>query len=277
MSSRSSRPVIPARVRDFVFDIDGCLAVGAEPVPGALEALHDLHRRGHRFVLFTNDSLRSSAEWAARAAAMGFSFPDLRVITAGELLAQLVGERFRGGRAFVVGSEALAAEVSARGVEVVPADRARGADVVVVARDPGFNYETMTAAVRALLAGAALVTASMARTIPAPDGPVPGTGATTAALAFAADVEPVVAGKPSALAGRLCLEIAGFDRRSTAFVGDDPELDVATARSARAFSILVLTGTARPDDVDGLPARLRPDAVLPSVADLPAALEGRGS
>ncbi len=267
--------MIPARIRDFVFDIDGCLAVGGEPIPGALEALEDLRRRGHRFVLFTNDSLRSSAEWTEKAVAMGFSFPGLRVITAGELLAQLVADRFSGGRAFLVGSESVARELAARGIALLGADRAPEADVVVVARDPGFEYSTMTAAVRALLAGAALVTASMARTIPAPDGPVPGTGATTTALAFAADVKPVVAGKPSALAARLCLEIAGFDRRSTAFVGDDPELDVATARAARAFSILVLTGTAGPDEVDALPPRLRPDVVLGSVADLPGALDGR--
>jgi HAD superfamily hydrolase (TIGR01450 family) len=266
--------MIPARIRDFVFDIDGCLAVGSEPIPGALEALQELRRRGHRFVLFTNDSLRSSEEWGERVRGMGFAFPDLRVITAGELLAQLVSDRFPGGRAFVVGTESVAGQLSRRGIEVVGPGRAREADVVVVARDPGFDYATMTAALRALLAGAALFTASMARTIPAPDGPVPGTGATTAALAFAADVEPVVAGKPSALAARLCLEIAGFERGSTAFVGDDPELDVATARMAEAFSILVLTGTAGPGTVERLPAEVRPDAVLPSVAELPAALDG---
>lgn len=270
--------MIPARIRDFVFDIDGCLAIGAEPVPGAPQALEELRSRGHRFVLFTNDSLRSPAEWKERAADMGFAFPDLHVITAGELVAELVAERFPGGRAFLVGGESLARELSERGIEVVDPDGAPGADVVVVARDPGVDYGKMTAALRALLAGATLVTASMARTIPAPDGPVPGTGATTTALAFAAGAKPVVAGKPSALAARLCLRIAGFDRRSTAFVGDDAELDVATARLARAFSILVLTGAVRAGAVEALPPRLRPDVVLPSVADLPAALDrGRGT
>jgi len=266
--------MIPEAIRSFVFDIDGCLAVDGEPIEGTIEALRELGRRRRRFVMFTNDSLLSPTEWAGKVRSMGLDLPDLRVITAGELLVQLVAERRPGSRALVLGPETIASELRARGVEPVEPARAREADVVVVARDPGFDYETMTAGVRALLAGASLFTASMARTIPSRDGPVPGTGATTKALSFAGKARPVVAGKPSAVAARLCMRLAGFERAQTAFVGDDAELDVATGKLARAFTILVLSGTTRAEEVASLAPRLRPDIVVPSVADIPSLLEG---
>jgi ribonucleotide monophosphatase NagD (HAD superfamily) len=52
-------------------------------------------------------------------------------------------------------------------------------------------------------------------------------------------------------------------------VGDDPELDVHGARTAGLQSILVETGRYRP----GAEPSFRPDLVLPSVSQLPEALE----
>ncbi len=259
---------VPATISQFVFDIDGCLAVGSTPLPGAVETLAALRQRGYRFVLFTNDSLLSPDAWVRKVENLGFRFPDLRVLTAGQLAADWLAQRFPGGRVFVIGSEAMAEEVRRRGLEVLEAAHAAAAQAVLVARTPEFTYAQLTAGLRALRSGAALVTTSMARTIPAPDGPVPGTGALTSALAYAAQVEPVVLGKPSAVASQVCLTLAGFSADRCAFVGDDPALDVAAGKAVGAYSILVLTGTTREQDVPGLPEPHRPDLVLPSVRDL---------
>lgn len=263
---------IPARIREFVFDIDGCLAVGKTPVPGAVETLAALRERGYRFALFTNDSLLGPGAWTQKVAELGFRFPDLRVLTAGELAADWLAQRFPGGRVLVIGSEAMAEQVRQRGLEVLAASEAAPADAVLVARAPEFTYAQLTAGLRALKGGAVLVTTSMARTIPAPDGPVPGTGALTTALAYAAGVEPVVVGKPSALSAQVCLAMAGFEPSRCAFVGDDPSLDVAAAKALGVFSVLVLTGTARAEDVHRLPDDQKPDLVLPSVRELLEAL-----
>ena len=52
-------------------------------------------------------------------------------------------------------------------------------------------------------------------------------------------------------------------------VGDDPELDVRGAQSAGLRSVLVETGRYRP----GAEPFFQPDLVLPSVAQLPEALD----
>lgn len=270
---RMDRAMIPASIRSFVFDIDGCLAVDGEPIPGAIETLAGLRDRECQFVLLTNDSYLSSASWHHKVAGMGFDLPELVVITAGQILAQLAADRYPGGKALLFGSESIASEVQSKGLELVPKERGHEADVVLVARSPSFDYEDMTAGLRALRGGAGFLTASMARAIPSRDGLVPGTGATTTSMAFAARRRATVAGKPSALAARVCMEIAGFDRKQTVFVGDDVELDIATAKQARAFSVLVLTGATKAEDVKTIPKRLTPDVVAGSVGDILGLIE----
>ena len=269
-----ARAEIPARIRNFVFDIDGCLAVDGEPIPGAFETLATLRERGYGFVFLTNDSYLSTAAWQAKAITLGFDFPDLVVITAGQILVQLAADRYPGGKVLLFGSEALGREAEALGLKLLPTERGHEADVVLVARSPSFDYDDMTAGLRALRAGAGFITSSMARAIPSKGGPVPGTGATTQAMAFASRRRATIAGKPSALAARVCLQIAGFNREHTAFVGDDVELDIATAKRVGAFSILVLTGATRIEEVPQLRPLLVPDLVMDSVADVPKMLWG---
>ncbi len=263
-----AEPEIPSRIRNFVFDIDGCLAVDGEPIPGAFEILTELRSRGYGFVLLTNDSYLSTAAWQKKAVALGFDFPNLIVITAGQILVQLAADRYPGGKVLLFGSEALVHEAENHGLKVLPTERGHEADVVLVARTPSFDYNDMTAGLRALREGAGFITSSMARAIPSKDGVVPGTGATTTSMAFASRRRAVTAGKPSMLAARTCLQIAGFDRKDTAFVGDDVELDIATAKRVQSFSILVLSGATRPGDVGGINPRLTPDLVVNSVADI---------
>jgi ribonucleotide monophosphatase NagD (HAD superfamily) len=55
-------------------------------------------------------------------------------------------------------------------------------------------------------------------------------------------------------------------------VGDDIEADVAGAAAAGLRTVLVRTGKFRPDAVEG--ARVRPDVILSSIAELPDWIEG---
>ncbi len=261
--------MLPPRIRNFIFDIDGCVAVGGSPVDQATEALGLLAERGSDFVFLTNDSLQSSEHTRQRLIGMGFGPAGLRVITAGDVMAQLVADRVPGGTVLLIGTEAVAAELSRRGVRVTRAGEEAEVDAVVLARDPDLTYADLNAAFRALRGGARFFTASMGRSIPSRGGPVLGTGALTQALAFAARRRPVVAGKPGFWAAALSLQLAGFRAEETAFVGDDPELDILTAKRAGAFSILVLTGVTAAEKVSSLPTKLRPDLVLTSVAELP--------
>lgn len=54
----------------------------------------------------------------------------------------------------------------------------------------------------------------------------------------------------------------------TAMVGDRLDTDIALGKQGGLVTVLVLTGVATREDVQALPARARPDVVLPSLAGL---------
>ena len=151
------------------------------------------------------------------------------------------------------------------GLELCPPEGAAGADAVVVALHPGFDYGELRAATRALHAGASLFATNREPSLPMPDGHWPGTGAILAAVEFAGGRRATICGKPErelfeqALA-RLGRGGAHGDRRRR------PRSDIAGGAGARIGSILVLTGNATSEEADE--ADPAPDHVLESIAEL---------
>jgi len=258
---------VPGHIEAFIFDIDGCVAIGDRPIPGALEALARLMEQGKGVAFFTNDSILSSQEWTERMRGMGFQFPG-KVITAGDIMAELARRRYPQGKVLLIGGKGVVPALEERGLTLVSLEEAMEADVVLLGRDPDFNYQKLKAACRAIWGGAGFITVSMARMIPAKDGPVPGTGSTAMAVIYATKKRPLVAGKPSPWAGRFALKLAGFAPAKAAFVGDDLELENAMAKRLKIYSILVLSGNTKAEYLPRIPERLRPDMVLKDVTEL---------
>jgi HAD superfamily hydrolase (TIGR01509 family) len=134
---------------------------------------------------------------------------------------------------------------------------------VLADTDEAFTRAGMDRAFRALRAGADLIAMARNRWFATPAGPAVDIGAVVAALAYAAEVEAVLVGKPAAdffLQGARDL---GLPPEQVAMVGDDPEADVLGAQEAGLSGIFVGKAWERPG---------RPDAMLESIAQLPALL-----
>ena len=93
-------------------------------------------------------------------------------------------------------------------------------------------------------------------------------GPFVAALEYAAGVEAVVVGKPSADFFKLALADLGVAPGEAVMVGDDIEADIGGAQGAGIKAIQVETGKYSPADRDH--PRVTPDLRIASVADLPA-------
>jgi ribonucleotide monophosphatase NagD (HAD superfamily) len=90
-------------------------------------------------------------------------------------------------------------------------------------------------------------------------------------LEYAAGVRARVLGKPSPEFFRLALDAAGTAAERALVLGDDLDADVGGAHEVGLRAVLVRTGKgAGPAPPEGDPAA--PDAVLDSLADLPALL-----
>ena len=57
---------LAARYDQFILDLDGCVWIGGEPTPGAVDALAELRDAGKRLVFATNNAYESGEDLVAQ-------------------------------------------------------------------------------------------------------------------------------------------------------------------------------------------------------------------
>jgi HAD superfamily hydrolase (TIGR01457 family) len=238
------------RYEAFLFDLDGVVYRGGRAIAGASEAVEAVRSTGRGVAFMTNNSARTPAAVAEHLAGLGVAASASQVATSAAPTARLLRER--GCRtAFVIGETGIRAALSDAGIAVVGDDR--DVDAVVVGWDRGADYASLRAASIMVARGAAFVGTNADASFPASDGTQwPGAGALLAAVATTTGATPEIVGKPNAPLYREALERAGGG--TPLVIGDRLDTDVAGAAALGWDSLLVLTGIARPEDVDAAPA-----------------------
>jgi HAD superfamily hydrolase (TIGR01450 family) len=254
------------RIDGLIVDLDGVVWVGGDAVDGAAHAISTLKSLGIQVVYVTNEPKSSRSRFAARLTEMGIPTTGDEVLTSASATARAIASADPDANVLVVGPDALHEEIRLQGLATIEPDDAHRADVVVVGGHQRFDYEELTAAATALRAGARLFATGRDAVFPTPAGVRPGTGAVLAAIEVAGDVEAIVVGKPERIMFEQALRLLP-DRHHVAVVGDHLVSDIAGARRAGLVSILVLTGVTTRADLDR--ASIRPDHVVPSLAELP--------
>jgi HAD superfamily hydrolase (TIGR01458 family) len=249
-------------------DIDGVLHVSGEPVPGAAEAVARLREDGHRLRFVTNNTTRARAALAADLQGIGIELGEEEIETTALAAARLL----EGQRVFPLTLEAVHGDLS-RHVELVDSD----ADAVLVGGadetdepERTFAWGRLDRAFAEVEGGAKLVCLHRNRWWQTSSGPKLDSGAVVAGLEYAAGVEAEVVGKPTAAYFEAALAELGARAEDAVMVGDDVEADVSAAKRLGMLGILVRTGKFRRDTLAA--ANPAPDAVLDSIADLPAYL-----
>ena len=225
-----------------LYDLDGVLYLGTEPVSHSAASVATATKAGMRAAFVTNNASRSPAVVAAHLRELGIPASPADVVTSAQATARLLREQLpQGAHVLVVGAAALVEEVDSAGFVVV---QEAGPDVRAVAQGYGPDTGTreLAEAAIALRAGATWIAANTDSTLPSPRGPVPGNGALVAALRVATGREPQVAGKPEPALHRESVARVGALRPLV--VGDRLETDVLGAIRGGADSLLVLTGVA---------------------------------
>ena len=124
-----------------LLDLDGCLWVGDEAVPGAPAALAGLRAAGRNIAFLTNDPRHAPEEFVRKLWRLGFQAALDEVVTVGATVQFPLARSGRPRTTYVIGSEAMAEHVAAAGMRVVNGtDLASRADLVVVAGHDGCDY-----------------------------------------------------------------------------------------------------------------------------------------
>jgi NagD protein len=258
-------------VRGFVFDVDGTLVHRGpdgrgRPQPGAVQAIERIHASGRPLVLFTNGSHVGPAAIAKGLREDGLPVGDDEVLTPIQSAITYL-QRHHAGQPVLLFASAAATELIAKAG--VPIARREEAEVVFVAHVDEIDFPSLERAARAVTRGARLLTGSYVPGYAGANGMIFSRGAmVTAAIAKVASARPKVVGKPSRAAVAEVATHLGLPTNELAVIGDDLGMDIALGRMGGSRTVLVRSGISGEIELDSVPERRRPDAVVDGVADL---------
>jgi len=245
-------------VQALLLDLNGVLYDKPNrAIPGAGEALKWARRGGLPIRFVTNTATRSAKAIREGMVRLGFALEQHELVTAPLAAQSWIKER--GLRPHALVHPAIA--------DVFDGLGAGPPDCVVLgdARE-GLTYDALNQAFRLVLDGAPLIGIGLNRCFREAGQWMLDAGPFTQAIAWAAEVNPLIMGKPSAAFYEQVVAELGLKATQCLMVGDDVEADVAAAVDAGLQAALVRTGKYRARDEERCPAGVH---VIDSIAALP--------
>lgn len=259
-------------MRALLIDLDGVLYEGSQAIAGAADAVAWLAERGIPHLFVTNTTSRPRGAIVAKLEGFGIHTAEASIVTPPVAARAWLAQH-------VAGPVALFVPAATRGdfdgiAELDAAATAGAAAVVLGDLGESWTFAELNRAFTLLMAepAPALVALGLTRYWKTPAGLQLDVGPFVKALEYASARDAVVLGKPSPAFFESALAALGCDAQGVAMIGDDIVGDVQGAQRAGIRGVLVRTGKFRPQDLDG---DVRPDAVLGSIAELPAWWDAR--
>jgi NagD protein len=253
---------VRAPIECWLTDMDGVLVHEDQALPGAAEFLQRLVERQRPFLVLTNNSIYTPRDLAARLARAGLEVPEQAIWTSALATSVFLSDQQPGGSAYVIGEAGLTTALHEVGYILTDTDP----DFVVLGETRTYSFEAITTAIRLIVGGARFIATNPDVTGPSAEGPLPATGSVAALITRATGKEPYFVGKPNPMMFRSALNRIEAHSENTAMIGDRMDTDVVAGIEAGLETILVLTGSTRPHEVDRYP--FRPSRVLPSIKDV---------
>ena len=232
-------------VKCFLLDMDGTFYLGDNLIDGSLDFLECLRRTGRQAVFLTNNSSKSREIYVRKLRRLGVTEPFLRVYSSSLATGRYVLREFAGKKAFLLGNEALRAELTGMGVAI---DDERP-DYVIIGFDTTLDYAKMTRVCDLVRAGLPYVATHPDFNCPTETGFIPDIGAIIAFIKASTGREPqLIIGKPYSGIVKDALMVTGLQPDELAMCGDRLYTDIATGVNFGMTSILVMSGETTWED-----------------------------
>ena len=254
-------------MRAWLSDMDGVLVHEEQPIPGAADFIERLTSLGRPFLLLTNNSIFTPRDLKARLHRSGIDVPEDAIWTSALATAQFLDDQRPGGTAYVVGEAGLTTALHEIGYVMTDRDP----EYVVLGETRTYSFEAITTAIRLIEGGARFIATNPDVSGPSPQGSLPATGSVAALITKATGIDPYFVGKPNPLMMRSALNAIDAHSETTAMIGDRMDTDVVSGLEAGLRTILVMTGSTRPGQVERFP--YRPTRIVDSIADVVSLVE----
>ena len=276
LESRSETDVI-------LFDVDGTLAVGGTPLPGAMELLGLLKKDNKPFFLLTNDSCRSCREKELLMQKAKLPVTEKNILSAGNALKWWAERNYKGGLFFQFGSLGDPNYAREAGIAVTREPVLASECCGIIMGEGQFEWRSQIETVFNMLLkrpDLPLICVNPDSYWPTADGVtmcVGGGGFTRFICMLLKDaghiVEPIYLGKPYApiyecVASFVKENFQGLEIRHpkrVMMVGDSLASDIRGGNRAGFTTCLVLTGITTPELAQNADAERKPSQIFKSV------------
>lgn len=251
----------------LLFDLDGVVYAGPDPIPFAVESIN-VAARSIRVGYLTNNASRTASSVADQLSGFGLHAVSDDVVTSPQAAIKLLADLVPAGSVIlVIGGEGLTSVVRDAGFTVTESAEDDPA-AVIQGFAPEVGWKQLAEASFALndVPARPWVATNTDWTIPVARGIAPGNGTLVAAVHNAVGRLPVVAGKPEAAIFEAA--VSRFGGTHPLFVGDRLDTDILGANRAGMDSALVLTGIDRAKQVLAADAKSRPTFILSDLRQL---------
>ena len=249
-------------IETWLTDMDGVLVHEEDPIPGATEFIEALQASGKKFLVLTNNSIYTPRDLRARLLGSGIDVPEKAIWTSALATADFLDDQRPHGTAYVVGEAGLTTALHDIGYVMTDRDP----DYVVLGETRTYSFEAITRAIRLIDGGARFIATNPDPSGPSAAGKLPATGSVAALISTATGRKPYFIGKPNPLMMRSALNRLEAHSETTIMIGDRMDTDIISGLEAGLRTVLVTTGSTRPDQVDTFP--YRPTRVVESIAEL---------
>ncbi len=252
-------------LKGAIVDLDGTIYRGKETIPGARDGIATLRAAGLDLLFCSNNPTRAGQRYVSILDHHDIDAEPTDVLTAGDVTTAYLAAEHAEDAITVVGSDGFRSQLKDADLELTndPSET----DVFVGSWTREFDYGDMELALQAIDDETVFLGTDPDRTVPGPDGEIPGSGAVLRALAGATGRDPDrILGKPSAVARATALDRLGIAPEECLVIGDRPDTDLALGADVGMTTALVLSGVTTPDAVGN--ASVEPTHVLDSLGDV---------
>lgn len=256
-----------AKIKCFLFDMDGTINLGNELIPGMEGFFDKLKAAGKEYYLLTNNSSRSHEHYVQKMNGLGVPVTRENILISSDALTNWMQKNKPGAKLFVLGTPQLLATIEEAGFTLTNTLE-EGADYVVVGFDQTLTYDRLTTACRLIDKGVPYVATHPDVRCPIEGGEfIPDTGAMLELIKTATGKKPqFIFGKPYKYMVDVVLDKTGYNKEEIAMVGDRLATDIAFGLNNDILSVMVLTGEATMEDVEN--GSIKPDIILPHAKEI---------
>jgi phosphoglycolate/pyridoxal phosphate phosphatase family enzyme len=269
----------------FLFDCDGVLWRGDEPIPGVAPVVNQLREQGKQILFMSNNSTKSRKQYLSKMKSMNIRAEPNEIFhsayTTARFLLQHPDFDPKTQMVVVIGEHGLLYELREAGLIVMSTHHLNQSDfscvhywnipknvgAIVVGYDRFFNFAKCTYALRCLQENpnALFISTNQDTLFPYRKVIIPGAGSMVAMLKNCFQREPINMGKPNTWAFQIAAEEFKIDPKHTLVIGDKLNTDIALGKRVGASTLLVSTGVGGSEKDEGVEF---PDYTLSSVANL---------